>query len=100
MDGIFKTDKDGNIVYSEESSEYDDENNMIHFKEGDKEEWYEYDVNNKCIHVSTSKGEEEWYEYDKNGNLIQYKDETGKVERWEYKDGICCKVFESDLIKK
>ena len=39
-----------------------------------KELYMEYDENNNLIHYKDSKGFEEWYEYDENGNCIHYKD--------------------------
>ena len=42
----------------------------------------EYDNNGNLIHYKDSKGFEEWYDYDENGNLIHYKDSNG-CELWK-----------------
>ena len=38
---------------------------------------HEYDENNNLIHYKDSTGKEEWYRYDENNNLIYYKDSNG-----------------------
>ena len=37
----------------------------------------EYDENGNLIHYKNSNGFEEWYEYDENGNIIHIKDSDG-----------------------
>ena len=41
------------------------------------EEWKEYDENNNVIHYKDSDGYEYWKEYDENNNVIHYKDSNG-----------------------
>ena len=53
-------------------SEYDNNENLIHYKNSDgKEEWNEYDSNGNQIHYKDSSGEEYWHEYTywKNGKV-------------------------------
>ena len=53
-------------------SEYDNNGNLIHFKDRyGKEEWNEYDSNGNLIHVKDSDGDERWgeYTYWKNGKI-------------------------------
>ena len=66
-------------------SEYDNNENLIHFKDSDGYEyWKEYDSNGNEIHSKYSNGEEYWYEYDRNGNKIHSKDSDGYEEWYEY----------------
>ena len=66
-------------------SEYDNNENLIHFKDSDGyEEWGEYDSNGNLIHYKNSDGKEEWNEYDSNGNQIHYKDNDGEEYWHEY----------------
>ena len=53
-------------------SEYDNNENLIHFKDSDGYEyWKEYDSNGNLIHYKDSDGDEKWYEYTywKNGKV-------------------------------
>ena len=53
-------------------SEYDNNENLIHFKDSDGYEyWKEYDSNGNQIHYKDSSGEEYWHEYTywKNGKV-------------------------------
>ena len=66
-------------------SEYDNNENLIHFKDSDGYEyWKEYDSNGNLIHYKNSDGKEEWNEYDSNGNQIHYKDNDGEEYWHEY----------------
>ena len=61
---------------------------------------YEYDENNNLIHYKNSKGYEEWNEYDKNSNLIHYTDSKGfkcSNEIEYYEDGQLKKYNELEL---
>lgn len=62
----------------------DKRGNQIHYKDHDTgyEEWREWDENNNLIHFKNSEGLEYWKEYDEDGNVIHYKDESG----YEYYD--------------
>ena len=37
------------------------------------EYWLDYDENGNIIHYKNSNGNEKWYDYDENGNIIHYK---------------------------
>ena len=66
-------------------SEYDNNGNLIHYKNSNGyEEWGEYDSNGNLIHYKNSDGKEEWNEYDSNGNQIHYKDSDGEEYWHEY----------------
>ena len=66
-------------------SEYDNNGNLIHYKNSDVVEyWKEYDSNGNLIHSKYSYSWEEWSEYDSNGNLIHYKDNDGEEYWHEY----------------
>ena len=66
-------------------SEYDNNENLIHFKDSNGSEvWYKYDSNGNLIHSQNSHGLEKWYEYDSNGNQIHYKDNDGEEYWHEY----------------
>ena len=72
---------------NEEIKEYDNRNNLIHYKNSDGDEyWYEYDENNNEIHFKDSDGYEYWREYDKNNNLIHYKNTKGLERFYKYLD--------------
>jgi len=45
---------------------------------------YDYDVNDKVIHVQYASGEESWYKYDDNGNMINLKFANGSEWWYEY----------------
>ena len=63
--------------------EYDQNNNLIHYKDSEgNESWKEYDQNNNLIHYKDSNGYEEWKSYDERNNLVHYKDSTG-YEEWK-----------------
>ena len=85
---ISEYDNNGNLIHyknsdgNEEWKEYDSNGNLIHYKNSNGYEyWKEYDSNGNLIHVKDSNGYEEWGEYDSNGNLIHFKDSDGD-ERW------------------
>ena len=66
-------------------SEYDNNGNLIHYKNSNGYEyWKEYDSNGNLIHSKDSDGKEEWNEYDSNGNQIHYKDNDGEEYWHEY----------------
>lgn len=73
---------------SKEISEYDENGNLIYFKDfyyrpnnsdSDEgyEEWYKYDENSNLVHHENSDGEAEWYKYDENNRVIYGRDTTG-----------------------
>jgi len=67
-------------------TEYDENNNLIHYRDTDGYEWWsEYDENNNEIHTQNSNGYEVWREYDKNNNMIHYRDSEG-YEYWREYD--------------
>ena len=77
-------DQNNNLIHYKNSNgfeywkEYDQNNNLIHSKNSNGfEEWKEYDQNNNCIHFKNSKGFEKWQEYDQNNNLIHFKNSKG-----------------------
>ena len=43
----------------------------------------EYDENNNLIHYRDSNGYEEWCEYDANNNLIHYRNNDGIEENYD-----------------
>lgn len=88
---ISEYDNNGNLIHYKNSNgyeywkEYDSNGNLIHSKYSDGyEEWNEYDSNGNLIHSQNSHGLEKWYEYDSNGNLIHYKDSNGEEYWHEY----------------
>ena len=92
----------------EEWYEYDDNHNLISYRNSDNLIiWYEYDKNGNLIHTKNSKNDEsfyfyeydengnkiychhsddfeEWFEYDENSNLIYYHDSEGYKKWIEY----------------
>ena len=60
----------------------DKRGNQIYYGDNSYEEWREWDENNNLIHFKNSEGLEYWKEYDEDGNVIHYKDESG----YEYYD--------------
>ena len=71
--------------------EYDDHNNMIHYKKTGREEeekWYEYDENNNCTYFKLSNPTTEyeiWKKYNENGDMIYQKDSKGNIKEIHYK---------------
>ena len=63
---------------------YDENDNIIYFRDKDYEEWSEYDSNNRRIHYKSTDGDEEWWSYDDNGRLSSYRNNKGKRETWEH----------------
>lgn len=55
----------------------DKRGNQIHYQDGTYEEWREWDENNNLIHFKNSEGHEYWAEYDDDHNIIHFKDESG-----------------------
>jgi YD repeat-containing protein len=54
---------------------YDDRNNLIHFMDVNRfEYWKEFDENNNLIHYKDTDGCEYWQEFDENHNVIMYKE--------------------------
>ena len=77
--------------------EYDDNGNLIHYKNFNGDEyWQEYDNNGNLIHYKDSDGFENWKEYDDKNNLIHYKDSDGS-EYW--KDNKGNKITEEEFSK-
>lgn len=90
---IFKYDNFGNIIYAknwnikngdiwyEYYQEFDDKNNLIHFKdvENKQEYWIEYDELNNPIVKKYSNGEITKYIYDDFGNILKEIDEMNNI---------------------
>lgn len=85
--------KDGKLIYSKDSFyedryEYNEKGILIHYRcksknAGNKDWYYDYDDNNRCIHAYTSdKLSNSWYEYDEHGNNILWNRDN--VEFWIY----------------
>ena len=81
---ISEYDNNENLIHYKNSNgyeywkEYDSNGNLIHSKDSDGyESWKEYDSNGNLIHSKYSYSWEEWSEYDSNGNLIHFKDSDG-----------------------
>ena len=90
---------------SKEIKEYDDRDNLIHFKEdyhgfGYIEYWSEYDENNNKIYYKNNTWDEEhWYKYDENNNEIEitekeYKEIKFRKKEKEYNSRTKCSRFE------
>ena len=77
--------------------EYDENNNLIHYKDAlGFENWYKYDENNRIINSKDSKGYEEWYKrIDKHILLIITQQEFKQIERKKlYLNNKKCSRFE------
>ena len=78
--------KDWNIksgeIWVEYIREFDEKNNLIHFKDFENmtEYWLDYDNKNRMIAQRFSNGEATIYEYDENDNIIRELNEKGEVE--------------------
>ena len=91
---ISEYDNNGNLIHyknsdgKEEWNEYDNNGNLIHSKYStytdSHDKWNEYDSNGNLIHSKYSYGWEEWHEYDNNGNLIHFKNSDGDEKWYEY----------------
>lgn len=55
----------------------DKRGNQIYYYNNGYEEWREWDENNNLIHFKNSEGVEYFCEYDEDGNIIHFKDEKG-----------------------
>ena len=84
-------DENNNLIHYKDSDDewwkkYDEKGNLIYYRDHDGyEEWYKYDNNNNnLIHCETSKGFEEWIDFDKNGNEIHFTNSEGYEEYNEY----------------
>jgi len=81
---IEEFDKRGNLIYFKDCrdgfeywKEYDQNNNVIHYKNSDNyEEWRKFDSNNNEIYFKSSLGLEKWKKFH-NGNCIYYKNSNG-----------------------
>jgi len=68
--------------------EYDDNNNLIHYKDLNVEYWQKYDQNNNVIYYKHLDFEE-WSKYDSNNNVIHHKKSNG-FECWQkFNEDIC-----------
>ena len=66
--------------------EYNDKNNLIHWKNSNGIEcWNEYNIQGNIYHSIYNDEYEEWYEYDINGNITNYRNSTG-FEEWYIND--------------
>lgn len=80
----FEKDSRGNLVRKNPQEEYDQNGNLIYFKDSDGFEcWFEFNSNNKLIHSKDSDGYEFWNEYDSSGNKIHVWDSDGYEEFYE-----------------
>ena len=59
----------------------------------------EFDSNNNMIHYKSSSGIEYWKEYDSNNNMIHYKSSSG-LESWNDSNGIQITKEQFDLNQK
>lgn len=55
-------------------NKYDANGLLIHKKDSEYEEWWEYDKQGNEIYYKDSNGYKKWKSYDQNGNLIYEKD--------------------------
>jgi YD repeat-containing protein len=90
---IKEYDNNGNLIHFRNSDgyefwrEYDTNGNEIHSRDSDGyEDWREYDTNGKCIHYRDSNGYEWWREYDEHGKEIHSRDSDGYEVWCEYDD--------------
>lgn len=89
----------------EKIEEFDDNGNLIYYKNGKVEIWSEYDNDNNEIHTKYSNGREMWRDFNEQGNLTHYKDSDGN-ELWYcydrngneiyYKDTDGCEIWSDD----
>lgn len=81
----------GNIAISEEWMEYDNNNNLIHYKKesneysycDDYEAFYSYDDRGNRISSTNCNGQIDHYKYDENNNLIYFKSIENNFKVWK-----------------
>lgn len=87
--------KVGNYIF-----EYDDYDNIVHIKNFTRgyEEWRYYDIDNNMIHTKNSNDEDYWYEYDVKGYLIRSitPDEEIRYTNFYDEDGDIIKSISSE----
>lgn len=84
----------------EEWEEYDTENNLIHFKDSNGNEFRnEYTEQGKSTYTKNSEGLESWINYNKNDNTIQCKNSSGKeiLSKYDEDGNIITTVDEHDI---
>jgi len=73
------------VKQSQEEDPFYDEQGRKIYERNEKtgiEEWYEYDEQGNVIHWKDSSGNEEWYEYDEQGRKIYERNEKTGIEEW------------------
>ena len=96
---IKKYDEDNNLIYYKDYNstyeyKYDDKGNETYYKltETDTkeptiyEEWKEYDDYGNIIHYKDSFNYEQWWEYNQDGNLIKHRNSKGHEGFYEYNE--------------
>ncbi len=99
---IEKYDENNNLIYYKNSlgdefwREYDKNNNIIYYKDSNDMEYFKkYDENNNCIYYKNFDGKEHWYKYNnKNSPTRITKQEYEKIIEKEYLSRIKCSRFE------
>ena len=86
---------------------YDENSNLLHRKEGDKEgdgieQFFDYDENDLRIHDKQTGGilnddYEQWYEYDREGRLVYYRNSKGEKRWYKYKLGKRIKIEKEEF---
>ncbi len=82
---FFIKDKNGKVIYSEDSKgywykrQYDQNGNPIYYEDSGYWVKYQYDQNGKVIYYETSTGYWSKREYDQNGNQIYCEDSIGVI---------------------
>lgn len=84
-DYSYEYDKYADKFLPKDIKEYNENNNLIHYKDSDDEWWKKYDENGNLIYYRDHNGYEEWIDFDKNGNCIHIKDSEGS-ECWKEYD--------------
>jgi len=59
----------------------------------------EYDENNNLIHYKNSYGFEYWREYDGNNNKIHFKDSDGFEYWWKWENNLKIKITQKEFEK-
>ena len=83
---------------SEVIREFDENNNCIHYKDSDGDEyWREYDKSNNRTHHRDVNGFEYWRKYDINNNEIHYRNNEGLEEWYKYTSGEKIKISKQEF---
>ena len=70
---------------NKEIIEYDDRDNLIHYKGNyNNEAWSTYDENNNLIHCRHSNGYESWSKYDDYNREVYFRSNDGTEEWFKY----------------